>query len=123
MQSIFFDLRHGRSVYTEARDNYRVPGTAGWHYKLVPVREVPGQCGLTEKPHFGVATSTAKKMRRAKRTAREQEDERGGGGRVGRRRGKNKYGARTVNLGCSGPPQRKDRGPEEQPRREIVSGD
>lgn len=34
-----------RSVYTEARDNYRVFGTAGWHYKLVPV---PGQCGLTE---------------------------------------------------------------------------
>lgn len=45
MQSIFFDPRHGQSVYTEARDNYRVPGTAGWHYKLVPV---PGQCGLTE---------------------------------------------------------------------------
>lgn len=115
-------------MYTEARDNYRVPGTAGWHYKLVSVRA--GQCGLTESRILAWQPAGQKDEMNKKDDMRARRGGRGGRGGGGGGRSKNEHGARTVNLGSCGPPQRaakkcrepRPQGPEE-PRREIVSGD
>lgn len=90
-----------------------------------------GQCELTEgrisawQP-AGQKEKTSKKDTRARRGGRGGVGGEGEGGG----QGKNEHGARIVNLGSRGPPQRaakkrrepRPRGPEE-PRREIVSGD